>query len=201
MIESCCCDDRSDETGVIQPVASTARSCATSFGYASRAVAAPQIQLRDATEDDVELIRSLVQELADYETLGHEVVATLEDLRKSLFGPRRFAEVILAEADGDPAGFAVFFHNYSTFLGRPGIYLEDLYVRPKFRRVGIGRLLLTELARLATERGCGRVEWSVLHWNESAAAFYKALGARPMEDWTVFRITGDSLSRLGSAPR
>lgn len=138
-----------------------------------------------------------IKELAEYEKLAHEVVATEEAIHTSLFGPRPHAEVLIAEAEGQPAGFALFLHNYSTFLARPGIFLEDLYVRPAFRRRGIGRQLLTRLAQLAVERGCGRFEWNVLDWNESAIGFYKSLGARPMDEWTTFRLTGGALTALG----
>ncbi|HSU15597.1 GNAT family N-acetyltransferase [Longimicrobium sp.] len=152
--------------------------------------------IRAATGADVSLILRFIRELAEYERLAHEVVATEEGLRETLFGARPYAEVAIAEADGEPAGFALFFHNYSTFLGRPGIYLEDLYVRPEARGKGIGRALLAHLARLAVERGCGRLEWWVLDWNESAIRFYRSLGVQPMDDWTVFRVAGDALRRL-----
>lgn len=154
--------------------------------------------LRPATEDDVPLVLSFIRELAGYERLAHEVVATEERLRHTLFGPRPFAEVVLAELEGEAVGFALFFHNYSTFLGLPGIYLEDLYVRPAVRGAGVGRALLRHLARLAVERGCGRLEWWVLDWNEDAIRFYASLGARPMDEWTVFRLDGDALDRLAA---
>ena len=158
--------------------------------------------IRPATEADVPLILRFVRELAAYERLAHEVVATEDGLRQTLFGARPYAEVVIAELDGgEPAGFALFFHNYSTFLGRPGIYLEDLYVRPEVRGKGVGRALLAHLARLAVERGCGRLEWWVLDWNEDAIRFYRSLGARPIEDWTVFRVTGEALQRLAVSPR
>lgn len=128
--------------------------------------------------------------------MSHEVVATEASLQQWLFGPRPAAEVLLAELDGAPAGFALFFHNFSTFLGRPGIYLEDLYVRPEHRGQGVGRRLLAELAHLAVTRGCGRLEWAVLDWNESAIGFYRALGAVPQDEWTVFRMTGEALTAL-----
>jgi len=152
--------------------------------------------IRAATAEDVPLILRFIRELAEYERLAHEVVATEDGLRDTLFGPRPYAEVAIAEEEGEPAGFALFFHNYSTFLGRPGIYLEDLYVRPEMRGRGIGRALLAHLARLAVDRGCGRLEWWVLDWNEDAIRFYRALGAEAMDDWTVFRVTGDALARL-----
>jgi GNAT superfamily N-acetyltransferase len=154
------------------------------------------VEIRPATEADVSLILTLIGELADYERLSHEVVATEEALRDSLFGERRFAEVLLAYRDGRPAGFALFFHSFSTFLGKPGIYLEDLYVRPEFRGAGIGRALFVHLARLARERGCGRLEWSVLDWNEPAIGFYKGIGASPVSGWTVYRLTGEALEEL-----
>jgi GNAT superfamily N-acetyltransferase len=155
-------------------------------------------RVREASEGDVPLILSLIRELAEYEKLSHEVVATEEGLRESLFAGRRYAEVLIAEHDGAPAGFALFFHNFSTFLGKPGIYLEDLYVRPEFRGSGIGKKLLVNLARLAKERGCGRLEWWVLDWNESSIGFYKKLGAVPMDDWTVYRVAGTALEDLAS---
>lgn len=154
------------------------------------------LRIRPAREDDVGLILRFIRELADYEKLLHEVVATEEKLRRTLFGPRPGAEVVIAEDGGEPVGFALFFHNYSTFLAQPGLYLEDLYVRPEARGRGIGRALLAHLARLARERECGRLEWWVLDWNEDAIRFYRSLGARPMDEWTVFRLTGDDLDRL-----
>ena len=156
----------------------------------------PELEIRAATEDDVPLILSFIGELAEYERLSHEVVATEEALRNSLFGERRVAEVVLGYLGDDPAGFALFFHNFSTFLGKPGIYLEDLYVRPEFRGGGVDRALLVRLARLATERGCGRLEWSVLDWNEPAIGFYRGIGASPVSGWTVYRLTGEALEEL-----
>jgi GNAT superfamily N-acetyltransferase len=158
----------------------------------------PELEIRAATEDDVPLILSLIKELAEYERLSHEVVATEESLRQCLFGQWPVAEVLIADHEGEPAGFALFFHNFSTFLGKPGIYLEDLYVRPEFRRAGIGRALLVHLARLARRRGCGRLEWSVLDWNEPAIGFYKRIGARPVSGWTVYRVTGKALDDLAA---
>ncbi|HYR06186.1 MAG TPA: GNAT family N-acetyltransferase [Longimicrobium sp.] len=155
-----------------------------------------RLRIRPATEADVPLILRFIRELAEYERLLHEVVATEERLRDTLFGARPAAEVVIAEEDGEALGFALFFHNYSTFLAQPGLYLEDLYVRPEARGRGAGRALLAHLARLARERGCGRLEWWVLDWNESAIRFYRSLGAQPMDDWTVFRLTGDDLARL-----
>ncbi|HKD06658.1 MAG TPA: GNAT family N-acetyltransferase [Bryobacteraceae bacterium] len=149
-----------------------------------------------ATDRDVPLILEMIRGLAEYERLSHLVTATEDLLRESLFGKRAAAEVLLAY-DGDACeGFALFFSNYSTFLGMPGIYLEDLFVKPHARGKGLGRALLREIARLAVERGCGRVEWSVLDWNEPSIGFYKKLGAVPMDEWTVFRLTGEALERL-----
>lgn len=152
--------------------------------------------LRVAAEADVEAILELIRGLADYERLSHEVTADAETLRRSLFGGRRVAEVVLAERGGAPVGFALFFHNFSTFLGRPGIYIEDLYVAPAHRRQGIGRGLLSFIARQAEARGCGRLEWSVLDWNEAAISFYKKLGGRMLDDWRIFRIVGTALDEL-----
>ena len=154
--------------------------------------------LRAATVDDVPLILAFIRGLADYERLLHEVVATEAGLRRALFGPRAYAEVVLAEDAGAPVGFALFFHTFSTFLGQPGIYLEDLFVVPEARGRGVGRSLLAHLARLAEERGCGRVEWAVLDWNAPAIRFYESLGARPNDEWTVDRLTGDSLTALAA---
>ncbi len=156
----------------------------------------PELEIRAAVEDDAPLILRLIEELAEYERLSNEVVATEASLRRSLFGERPFAEALIAELGDEPAGFALFFHNFSTFLGRPGIYLEDLYVRPEHRRSGVGRALLFRLARLAKERNCGRLEWSVLDWNEPAISFYRNIGATPVSGWTVYRVTGAALSAL-----
>ena len=156
------------------------------------------VTLRAATPDDVTLIRELIEGLADYERLRHECVATDASLRETLFGARPYAEVIIADVEGSAAGFALFFHNYSTFLAKPGIYLEDLFVRPEQRGRGVGNALLQRLAQLAVERGCGRLEWSVLDWNADAIGFYRSLGARPQDEWTVFRVTGDALTQLAS---
>ncbi len=151
-----------------------------------------------ATRRDLPLILRFIKELAEYERLAHEVVATESELERTLFGERPFAEVVLAKLGGDPVGFALFFHNYSTFLGRPGLYLEDLYVRPEARSKGVGLALLRHLARLARERGCGRLEWWVLDWNEAAIRFYRKLGAEPMSDFTVFRLAGSALRDLAT---
>ncbi len=156
------------------------------------------LSIRPATVADTALILEFIQALADYERLRAEAVVTEDQLRATLFGDRPYAEVLVAEWEGSAAGFALFFHNYSTFLGRPGIYLEDLFVRPEFRGRGIGKALLTELARLAVARDCGRVEWAVLDWNAPSIAFYESLGAKPMSDWTTYRLTGDALARLGA---
>lgn len=156
----------------------------------------PELEIRPGTEDDVPLILSLIRELAEYERLSHEVVATEDTLRDSLFGERRVAEVLLGYIGDEPASFALFFHNFSTFLGRPGIYLEDLYVKPEFRGSGVGSAMLVRLARLARERSCGRLEWSVLDWNEPAIGFYEMLGASPVSGWTVYRVTGEALEEL-----
>ena len=157
-----------------------------------------RVTLRPAVPDDIPLILELISELADYEKLAHEVKADARRMHDHLFGPRPFAEVLIGEVDGAPEGFALFFHNYSTWLSQPGIYLEDLYVRPAARGVGLGKALLTELARLAVERGCGRLEWSVLDWNEPAIGFYRSLGARPQDEWTVYRLTDGALAELGA---
>jgi GNAT superfamily N-acetyltransferase len=154
--------------------------------------------IRPAGPGDIDEILRLIRALADYEKLAHEVVATADALRQTLFGPRPAAEVLLAEEGGRPVGLALFFQNYSTFLARPGIYLEDLFVDPAFRGRGIGKALLQAVAKLAVQRGCGRFEWAVLDWNTPAIEFYQALGARPMSDWTVMRVTGEALRRLGS---
>lgn len=158
----------------------------------------PEVEIRTATEADVPLILSLIKELAEYERLAHEVSATEDLLRESLFGERQVAEALLGYHEGDPAGFALFFHNFSTFLGRSGIYLEDLYVKPELRGRGVGRAMLVYLAKLARERNCGRLEWSVLNWNEPAIRLYRGIGALPMDEWTVYRLTGESLEGLAS---
>ena len=154
--------------------------------------------IRPATIDDVPVILALIRELAEYEKLSDEVVATDDVLRETLFGNQPGAEVLIASVDDQPAGFALFFHNFSTFLGLPGIYLEDLFVMPEFRGSGLGRTLLAYLARLATERRCGRLEWSVLDWNQPAIGFYKKLGAEAMSDWAVYRLAGDALDTLAA---
>lgn len=152
--------------------------------------------IRKAEPADVPLILSFIRELAEYEQLSHEVVATEALLKETLFGEQRTAEVLIGEYQGTPAVFALFFHNFSTFLGRPGIYLEDLFVKQPFRGKGLGKCMFTYLGHLAGQRGCGRLEWWVLDWNTPAIDFYKSMQAVPMDEWTVFRITGDSLAKL-----
>ncbi len=159
----------------------------------------PGFEIRPATEADAPVILSFVKQLAEYEKLAGEVAATESSIRDTLFGNRRVAEVAIGYFEAKPAGFVLFFHNYSTFLGRPGLYIEDLFVEEAYRRRGFGRALLLYVARLAEERRCGRLEWSVLDWNEPAIQFYKKLGALPMSDWTVYRVTGESLRRLANS--
>lgn len=154
--------------------------------------------IREATPDDVPLIFDFIKKLAHYEKLEHEVVTTEKTLRENLFGERKVAEVILGYHDDKPVAFAIFFHNFSTFLGQPGIYLEDLFVNEDQRGKGFGKKMLIHLAQLAQKRGCGRFEWWVLDWNKSAVDFYQSLGAKPMSDWTVFRLTGDALEKLAN---
>ena len=152
-----------------------------------------------ATESDVPLILNMIRALADYERLSHQVVATEDGLREVLFGPRPAAEVVLGLAGGEAVGMAIFFHNFSTFLGQAGLYLEDLFVYPQWRGKGLGRMLLAHLANVAVQRGCGRLEWSVLDWNEPAIRFYRSLGAQPLDEWTVYRMTGDTLRAFGAS--
>lgn len=172
------------------------------------------ITIRPATEHDVPLIQAFIRDLARYERLEHEMVATEEGLRKTLFGERRYAEVVFAcvspgttdaasadPAAAEPVGFALFFHNYSTFLGKPGIYLEDLFVRPEARGRGIGKRLLSWLAQTAVDRDCGRLEWAVLDWNEPSIGFYRSLGAVLKSEWQIFRLTGDPLKALADQGR
>jgi GNAT superfamily N-acetyltransferase len=156
----------------------------------------PPFSIRPARPDDCGTIAQLIRELAVYERLEDQARATPDDLKRNLFGPRPYAEALVAEVDGEPVGFALFFHNFSTFRGQPGIYLEDLFVRPGSRSRGIGRAFLAHLASLAQERGCGRLEWAVLDWNESAINFYRSLDALPMDDWTIFRLADGPLGRL-----
>ena len=157
-----------------------------------------RLSIVPATSNDLPLILALIKELAEYERLAHEVVATEEVLSETLFGERPYAEVVLAYYDGEPVGYALYFHSYSTFLGRPGLYLEDLFVRPAVRGKGIGKALLAFVAHVASERTCGRLEWSVLNWNEPAIGFYRSLGAKPMDTWTVYRMTNEPLAELAS---
>ncbi len=154
-------------------------------------------ELRFATPADVPAILGLIRELAEYERLLDQVVADEPGLHQALFGKRPYVEALVVTVVNETVGFALFFHNFSTFLGKPGMYLEDLYVRPAFRGQGLGKALLTRVAQIAVERDCGRMEWSVLDWNEPSIRFYESLGAKPLTDWTVYRVTGDALSSLG----
>jgi len=155
-------------------------------------------EIRPGTPDDASLILSFIKELADYEKMSDEVVADEDLINEHLFGKRKSAEVVIGYYKNEPVGFALFFHNFSTFLGRPGLYLEDLFVRKEMRGKGFGKALLKHLAHLAVKRNCGRMEWAVLNWNEPSIQFYKSLGAKPMDDWTVYRVTGKALKELGS---
>ena len=155
-----------------------------------------KLVIRTAEEKDITLILNFIRELAEYEKLSHEVKADEETLRKNLFGGRAYAEVLISEYEGQPAGYALFFHNFSTFVGKPGIYLEDLYVRASLRGKGIGKQLLLSLVKLAKERDCGRVEWAVLNWNTPSIEFYKSLGASMMDEWQIFRLTADKFDGL-----
>ena len=154
------------------------------------------VQIRLGQRSDVALILRLIKALSVYEKLEDKVVATEEKVDRALFGPRPYAETLIAEQDGEAVGFALFFHNFSTFLAQPGIYLEDLFVEQEHRGKGVGRALLARLAEIAVERECGRLEWAVLDWNKDAIGFYERLGAQPQDDWTVYRLTGDPLRRL-----
>lgn len=159
------------------------------------------LSIRFAREEDVPEILNLIRELAEYEQLAHCITATPEILRSSLFGNRRTAEVLLAFAAGKAVGYALFFHNFSTFLGKPGIYIEDIFVRPAFRNNGVGKAFFQKIAALALERDCGRIEWSVLDWNRSAIDFYRSIGAHPVEGWTVYRLVESDFLRIaGSFP-
>jgi GNAT superfamily N-acetyltransferase len=157
------------------------------------------ITIIPARESDVPIILRMIKGLAEYERMSDQVVATEDSLRETLFGPRPAAEVVLAYDEREPIGFALFFHNYSTFMGRPGLYLEDLFVVPSWRGRGVGKLLLTHLASIAVERRCGRMEWAVLDWNESAIGFYSRLGASMLEDWRICRLSGEALMRAATA--
>ena len=156
-------------------------------------------EIRPARVEDVPLILELIRDLATYERAPEEVAATEEQLVTVLFGEKPVAEVLLAFEGKSPVGFAVFFHNFSTWLGRPGLYLEDLFVKPEKRGKGYGRALLVDLAKIARDRGCGRMEWAVLNWNDPAIQFYRKLGATPMDEWTVFRLTRDGIARLAQS--
>jgi GNAT superfamily N-acetyltransferase len=156
------------------------------------------LRIREAVRGDAALVLSFIQALAEYEKLRDACVATVEDIDRSLFGPDAVPRVLIAEWDGEAVGFALWCRNYSTFLARPGIWLEDLFVRPEARGRGVGKALLAELARIAVDRGYGRVEWSVLDWNAPSIAFYRSLGATAMDEWTVFRLTGDAMRELGA---
>lgn len=156
-----------------------------------------RLVIRETSEADAPLILEFIRGIAEYEKLSHAVVATEESLRESLFR-QRAAEVLIAELDSEPVAFAVFFHNFSTFVGRRGLYLEDLFVKPEYRGRGVGRALLKHLARIAVERGCGRMEWIVLDWNAPAIKFYEQIGARPLDEWTTFRLTGEALENLAA---
>src|SRR5579864_9246081 len=159
------------------------------------------LRIESANEGDVAVILGFIRKLAEYEKLSHQVAATEELLRETLFGERRVAEVLIAYLGDEPAGFALFFHNFSTFLGCPGIYLEDLFVEPVHRGKGIGKALLIEIAKIAKARNCGRFEWAVLDWNRPAIDFYRGLGAVPLDDWTLFRVTGEALDKLAEENR
>ena len=159
----------------------------------------PEFYIRKAHKKDAALILSFIRELAEYEKLLHEVTATESQLDETLFGDKPTAEVVIGEFKGQPVGFALFFHNYSTFLGKPGLYLEDLYIKPEHRGSGLGKAMLSYLATVALERKCGRVEWWVLDWNSQAIEFYRKIGAEPMSEWTVQRVTGDALKILAES--
>jgi GNAT superfamily N-acetyltransferase len=155
-------------------------------------------KIRPAKEEDAPVILSLIKELAEYEHLSHEVVASANDIRETLFGRRPFAETLIGEYEGIPISFALFFYNFSTFLGKPGIYLEDLYVQPEHRGKGFGSKMLAHIAALAKERNCGRFEWSVLNWNTPAIRTYEKLDATPMKEWVLYRLSGEALDRLAN---
>lgn len=156
------------------------------------------LSIRPASATDIPLIAQFIRDLAEYERLAHEVRFDEAVLEAKLLGTRPYAEVLIGEIDGSPQGFALFFHNFSTFEGKPGVYLEDLFVRPEARGAGLGKALLKKLAAIAVERDCARLEWSVLDWNEPAIQFYKALGAKPMDEWTIYRVDGTALAKLAA---
>jgi GNAT superfamily N-acetyltransferase len=158
----------------------------------------PALSIRPVRAEEVDLVMQFIRELAEYERLTHEVTARTEDIRAALFGPRPYAEAVFGCLDGEPRGFALYFHNFSTFLGKPGLYLEDLYVTPAARGRGLGTRMLAWLARLALERDCGRFEWAVLDWNEPALKVYRGLGARAAQDWILHRVTGEALAQLAA---
>jgi GNAT superfamily N-acetyltransferase len=158
----------------------------------------PPPTIRFAKPEDAPLVFAFIQGIAEYEKLSHELEATEDDIRRALSGDSPRVEVLLADWAGEPAAFALFFHNFSSFVGRRGLYLEDLYVKPEYRGRGLGRRLLLELVRLARERGCGRMEWIALDWNRPAIDFYEQLGARPMNEWVLFRLSAENINRLGS---
>ena len=160
-----------------------------------------EVTIRSATPADIPVMLGFIRELAEYERLAHEVRGTEELLREEMFGERPVVEAIIARVGDEPAGWALYFHNFSTFLTRRGLYLEDLYVQPRWRGRGIGHALFAELARIAVARRCGRLEWVVLDWNQPAIRFYRRLGAESMDDWTIFRLAGDALTRLGAERR
>lgn len=157
-----------------------------------------KFELRMAVEGEIPLILQFIRDIAEYERMSDQVVATEELLREWLF-EKKIAQVLIASCDGKDAGFALFFHNFSTFMGRAGLYLEDIYVRPEYRGQGLGKLFFRTLAQIAAERGCGRMEWSCLNWNEPSIRFYQSMGAVAMEDWTVYRLSGEALARLGES--
>ena len=165
----------------------------------SAAQTSNKIRIRPATIDDCELILDFIRELAIYEKLEHELVATPQILAQTLFGDKAYAEVLIGEYDGSPVAYALYFHSFSTFHGRPGIYLEDVYVQPAMRGRGIGKLIMSTLAQLAIARGCARFEWSVLDWNAPSIAFYRSIGAQPMDGWTVQRVSGKALEDLAAS--
>lgn len=180
--------------GPVQTNGGKSRQCRSKKGSEVTNAKIEGVSIRTATEQDAGLILTFIKDLAAYEKLSHEVVATEELLKQTLLGRQHAAEVLIADYQGSPAGFALFFHNFSSFLGRPGIYIEDLYIHPHMRGKGIGKNLLAYIAYLATERGCGRVEWRVLDWNRPAIEFYRSLGAEAMDEWTGFRLTGEALA-------
>ncbi len=158
-----------------------------------------KLEIKAPTRDDLPIIVGFIRELAEYERLSHECVITEELLESALFGEQKAAETRIAYFEGVPVGFCLFFHNFSTFLGKPGLYLEDLYIKPEYRNQGFGKIILSYLSNLALERGCGRFEWSVLDWNEPSIAFYRKIGAVAMDEWTVQRLTGDALVNLAKS--